>query len=157
MFHKCRLFTTVVLSAALLTGILIGGCGSSDYASPLPESTAAEFKQQLDQPGLVLAKFGAPWCPPCREVDRELAKLAAMSDAQATIITINVDEETGLSKEYNISSIPRLMLFQDGSKIKDHLGYADLDEIQSWIRAAAASSARSPKCKRIRWSILEFL
>ena len=136
MFQKCRLITTVMLGAVLLTA----GCGSSEYVSPLPESSAAELNQQLGQPGLVLAKFGAPWCPPCREVDRELAKLAAMSDVQAKIITINVDDEGDLAKEYNISSIPRLMLFQDGSKVKDHLGYADLDEIQSWIRAAAGSA-----------------
>ena len=137
MSHKCGLIPTVIFGAA----ILMTGCSSSEHTtSSLPESSAAEFRQQVDQPGLVLAKFGAPWCPPCREVDRELGKLAAMSDSQAQIITINVDDEPGLAKEYKISSIPRLMLFQDGNKIKDHVGYADLGEIQGWIRTAAGNA-----------------
>ena len=71
MFDKFGLLATVMIGAVVLTA----GCNSSEQHATLSESNAAEFRQHLDQPGLVLAKFGAPWCPPCREVDRELAKM----------------------------------------------------------------------------------
>ena len=120
---------------------LIAGCDFEAGAPPLSESSSTEFQEKLARPGLMLAKFGAPWCPPCREVDRELAQLAAAGDVGAEIVTVNVDDEARLAEEYQISSIPRLMLFQDGHKVKDHVGYASRDEIQSWIRKALAAGA----------------
>lgn len=134
MFQKCERLATVILGAAMLTA----GCSSSQHASSLPESNETEFRQQLEQPGLVLAKFGAPWCPPCREVDRELATIATDGDLQAEIVMINVDDERNLAREYQVTSIPRLMLFRNGNKIKDHVGFAKRDEIESWIRAASS-------------------
>ncbi len=136
-----------VASLLFTAALAVSGCGTSPGGSgSLPESSAAEFRQQLEQPGLVLAKFGAPWCPPCREVDRELATMAASGESRAEIVTINVDDEPGLAKEYQISSIPRIMLFQNGSKVKDHLGYAGRDQMESWIRVAVGN-AKTPEIR----------
>jgi thioredoxin 1 len=138
MIRKTNAVIALVMGAALL----LAGCdlsppsaGPSSSAS-LKESSAAEMRQQLDQPGVVLVKFGAPWCRPCRQIDGELAKLTE-SGTTARVVAINIDDESELATEHNITSIPRIMLFKDGNKVQDHVGYADLAEIQTWIASAA--------------------
>ena len=120
------------IAAAL---VLLVGCQETPS---FPESSAAEFNQTIESSPLVLAKFGAPWCGPCREVDRELGKLAAVAGEEVDVVLVNVDDEPELADKYEIRSIPRIMLFKNGDKIKDHTGYVKFGVMQGWVRSAAA-------------------
>ena len=133
MSRQSGLFCLLLVGSLMLLSI---GCDSQSGGHAVPESSARDFHSKLQQEGLVLAKFGAPWCGPCREVDRELGKLAAMAPSDVQVVSINVDNEPALAKEYNVRSIPRLLLFENGNLVKDHTGYANLEEIQRWIRSA---------------------
>ena len=133
MSRQSGLFCTLLFGLTMLFAI---GCDSRSGSHAVPESNARELKSMLQQDGLVLVKFGAPWCGPCREVDRELGKLAAMAPSDVQVVSINVDDEPSLAQEYNVRSIPRMLLFENGNLVKDHTGYAALDEIQLWIRSA---------------------
>lgn len=68
----------------------------------------------LGEDDLVLIKFGATWCPPCREVEKE----SSMLDPEklgVKIVKVDTDERNHLSQKYQISSIPHLMLVRCGS------------------------------------------
>ena len=142
MSNKPGLVFAIVVGAALLM-ISYSILDQNQREPALPESSAQALKSQLDQPGLVLAKFGAPWCPPCRAVDKELEKLASLMAGDVEVLTINVDHEPSLSQQFNVRSIPRILLFQDGNKIKDHTGFVTFDVMQGWVRQAAADSSES--------------
>jgi thioredoxin 1 len=102
---------------------------------------SSELDKRLDQEGLVLVKFGAPWCGPCRQLDGELEELEPFAKGKAEIVTINVDDEPGLARRYKISSIPRLMLFQDGKKVHDSVGFVKADEMIDWIKKATPTQS----------------
>lgn len=131
-FRHCSLLL------ACLLAVTAPGCKSDteSAAEEHPEHTAAEFQQHLSGDGLVLVKFGAPWCGPCREVDQELDKLEASNGAQVQIVRINVDNEPELADQYSVSAIPMLLLFKGGEQIKEWRGYTDAGEFQSAIDAA---------------------
>jgi len=126
--------------------LAIAGCGasstessgqaeSSEQASTSghAEVTAAKFKQHLKGEGVVLLKFGAPWCGPCKEVDVELDKLKAANGDKLTVVRVNVDDEPGLAEDYSVSAIPALFLFKDGKQVKDWLGYEEASVFQESI------------------------
>ncbi len=98
---------------------------------------SVELDSRLKQEGTVLVKFGATWCGPCRQLDSELEELAPLAKGKAEIVMIDIDDEPGLARRYEISSIPRLMLFQDGKKVHDSVGFVRADEMMSWIKNAA--------------------
>ncbi|MCC9601785.1 thioredoxin family protein [Stieleria sp. JC731] len=89
---------------------------------------------------LVLMKFGAPWCPPCRMVDKELLELKK-AKLPVEVRKINVDNHQALADQYQISSIPRLILTEDGEVIGDLTGYKSADELEAWIRDNASEKA----------------
>lgn len=65
----------------------------------------------------VLVDFYADWCGPCRAVAPVLDRLSDTYAGRAKIVKINVDDEPGLSAQYNVRSIPSLMFFSNGQLI----------------------------------------
>ncbi len=85
----------------------------------LVEGTRDNFKQEvlnIKQP--VLVDFNASWCPPCQALHPILEEL---SD-NYKIVTVDIDDEEDLAREYGISSIPCLVLFKDGEEVDRRFG-----------------------------------
>ena len=81
--------------------------------------------------GKVLVDFNATWCGPCRMLKPILEDLA--STVNTKIVSIDVDNEDELAAKYNISSIPCLILFEDGKEVKRHIGLLSKDEVIEMI------------------------
>lgn len=81
----------------------------------------------------VLVKFGAEWCPPCREMEPVLDDLSSQMSSQIKVIRIDVDQMPELASHYGVSSIPRLILFKNGNIIGDRKGYHDTRDMTKWI------------------------
>lgn len=130
-----------------------GGASSTSDASPASfETNGAVGKSEpgtSEMPDVVLMKFGATWCPPCRKIDRELIQLDRMG-LPLTIKKIDVDEQPELAERYRISSIPRLILIRDGRKIGDKTGFMTSSELSSWIEDKASVQAGSAPKSRVQ-------
>lgn len=68
----------------------------------------------VEQPGVVVVKFGAEWCPPCRAMHATLNELRHRKGSQLKIVEIDIDKKPHLAQHYGIRSIPRTMIFVDG-------------------------------------------
>lgn len=62
----------------------------------------------------VIVDFWADWCGPCKMLAPVIAKLAEELDGKAKVGKVNVDDEQELSAQFNIMSIPTVILFKDG-------------------------------------------
>ncbi len=85
-----------------------------------------EFKELLEQEGLVLVDFYATWCGPCKMLAPVLEELEAELKDDVTIAKIDVDAESDLAGEYRISSIPTLVLLKNGKPVDSAIGYRDV-------------------------------
>ncbi len=90
----------------------------SDKAIDLKE---ADFEQTVAS-GTVLVDFWAPWCGPCKIQSPILDKVAEKVGDKAVIAKVNVDESPGLAAKFGVRSIPTLVLFKDGQKVRDFIG-----------------------------------
>ena len=70
--------------------------------------------------GTTIVDFWAEWCGPCKMVTPVLEAIAEENDAR--LLKINVDEETELANALNITSIPVIMLYNNGEKVKHIIG-----------------------------------
>lgn len=80
----------------------------------------------------VLVDFNANWCGPCKML-KPIIEEIAKNNEEIKIVSINIDEEEELSDEYNVSSIPCLVLFDKGKEIKRNVGLISKDDIETFI------------------------
>lgn len=93
------------------------------------------FTQEVKESDLpVLLCFGATWCRPCQllepvleEMDNKLSHLK--------ICKMNIDENPVIPSQYNIRSIPVMMLFKSGEMIDMKLGAHAQGTIEKWIES----------------------
>lgn len=78
----------------------------------------------------VLVDFNASWCGPCRML-RPI--LESIDNDSIKIVSINVDSEEELAYKYNISSIPCLVLLENGQEIKRNIGLISKEKIEKMI------------------------
>ncbi len=86
--------------------------------------TKENFKAEvLDFEGKVLVDFWATWCGPCQMLTPVMEELSIELEGKVKIVKVNVDEEQDLSSQYNVSSIPTVILFNKGQIVDTLIGY----------------------------------
>ena len=81
----------------------------------------------------LLVDFWATWCPPCRLLGPVIAEIAEEQITSLKVGKVDVDEQKELASQFNIMSIPTMILFKDGKVVKEILGYKPKEEILKLI------------------------
>ena len=86
------------------------------------EATDATFEEVvLQSEGKIIVDFWAEWCGPCHAVAPVLDRIADEHE-DVKIVKVNVDQEQGLAQRYGVSSIPLMVLFENGEPQAQALG-----------------------------------
>jgi thioredoxin 1 len=85
----------------------------------------------------VLVDFWAEWCSPCRMIAPVVEKIANNHAGKITVAKLNVDENPNTAMQYEVMSIPTLIVYQGGNEKKRIVGsrpeQAILSEIDEFI------------------------
>lgn len=92
-------------------------------------STENFEKEVLKSEKPVLVDFYADWCGPCNAMAPVLEELAKKLEGKVKVGKINVDENPDIAVEYNVMSIPTLIVFKNGKEEKRLVGLRNKEEL----------------------------
>ena len=92
--------------------------------------TDSSFEQDvLQSTKPVLVDFWAEWCAPCRMIGPIIDQIASEFASSATVVKLNVDDNSASAQRYGIKGIPTLILFNEGKEVERVVGATSKDSI----------------------------
>ncbi|MFP4331422.1 MAG: thioredoxin [Alkalispirochaetaceae bacterium] len=97
--------------------------------------TEGSFEQEvLSSPVPVIVDFWADWCMPCKMIAPVLEELDKEYDGQVKIAKVDVDDQPELAQQYDVMSIPTLLVFKGGEIVKQHVGAAPKETLKALVQ-----------------------
>ena len=84
---------------------------------------------------LAVVDFSAVWCGPCQMLAPVLEELSDEMDGTADFFSADVDENRDLAYEYDIQSIPAIVVFSNGEEVTRTVGFQPKEEIKELIES----------------------
>ena len=75
-------------------------------------------------------KFSASWCGPCQALSMTLKSI---DDLQVEVKEIDIDDQLDLAAQYNIRSVPTLIVLEDGAEVRRKTGALNTTQIKEVI------------------------
>jgi thioredoxin 1 len=108
-------------------------------AGTVSEVTDNNFQAEvLESDVPVLVDFWAPWCGPCRMVAPVVEEIAKEKAGQLKVVKLNTDDNQQTSINYNVLSIPTLIVFKNGQEAKRVTGAYPKKRLEEAIEPALA-------------------
>jgi len=87
--------------------------------------------------GVVAIKFGAVWCGPCKVMDKTFVKLDGEFE-KLNCFTVDIDEAPDLARQFNIQSIPTIVVLKDGVELQRVVGVSLIEPLRKIFKDALA-------------------
>lgn len=94
-----------------------------------------EFNNEARKSAAAVIDFSASWCGPCRMMAPVLESLSDEMAGKVEFYNVDVDEVPELAAEFQVQSIPCLVLMKNGAAADRSVGFRPGDQIKAWIES----------------------
>jgi len=104
-------------------------------AENLKHLSDENFDSEIAQ-GVTLVDFYADWCGPCRILEPIISKLAEKFQGKAKIAKLDIESSQTTTSNFNVTSIPTMILFKEGKEVQRIVGIKDEDALTKIVEEA---------------------
>ena len=91
----------------------------------------------------VIVDLWAPWCGPCRTIGPILERVTDETDGEVVLVKVNVDENPGISKAFQVQSIPAVYALRNGEVVDGFVGAYPEHVIEQFVQALLPSAEQT--------------
>ena len=86
--------------------------------------------------GIVLVDFYADWCGPCRMMTPVIMEFAGEMQGKVAVAKLDIDASQKTTQQFQVTSIPTLVLFKEGKEVGRVVGLKDLEGLKAMVEPA---------------------
>ncbi len=87
----------------------------------------------LKAQGKVLVDFSATWCGPCKMLAPIVDAYAEAHAGELAVGKVDIDESLALAQTYQVMSVPTLILFEDGTPVRQSIGLIPAEALEQFV------------------------
>ena len=91
-----------------------------------------DFQNAINSNSNVIVQFSADWCGPCKRLSPVLESFASTRE-DLSVFKVDVEQSQILAEQFEIKSIPKVVLFRNGSQINESIGMMNEEKLQNFI------------------------
>ncbi|KAJ0178407.1 hypothetical protein K1T71_006230 [Dendrolimus kikuchii] len=91
----------------------------------------------------VVVDFFATWCNPCRMLTPRLESIISENKGKVVLAKVDIDEQTDLALDYEVSSVPVLVIIKNGKVQQRLVGLQDTDKLRKWIEQYTSEESKA--------------
>lgn len=111
-----------------------GQCKQALFTGHPLDLTSQNFQQHITRNDIPLVvDFWAAWCGPCKMMAPAYAQAVAKLEPKVRLAKLNTEEEQNIAAQFNIRSIPTLVIFKAGREIARNAGAMNTADIVRWV------------------------
>lgn len=92
-----------------------------------------KFNEMINSDQTVLIDFYAEWCGPCKMLSPIINQIAQENE-NILVGKVNIDEQINLAQEYQVESIPTLLVFKNGQLVNRSVGFQGKPQILEMLK-----------------------
>lgn len=93
------------------------------------------FSKEIEK-GITLVDFFAEWCGPCKMLGPILEEVSDEMKDEANFGKIDIEKEVKLATQFQVTSVPTIVLFKDGQEVDRIVGLKDAKALKEFIKKA---------------------
>lgn len=100
----------------------------------MTEYQGQPYQDVIGKQGLVVVKYFAEWCGPCKML-KPVLEAVSKELTGVSYYSINIDKFRNQAVDAGVRSVPTVVIYKDGEEVDRQSGYQPKDKIMSWINS----------------------